>query len=569
MGRVLLIAFCIFLFFQSCKKESYRIYITSEPQKYVIADSMAISTAHPLASKIGMEVLEMGGNAIDAAIAVQFALAVCLPTAGNIGGGGFMLYRNNNGEVFALDYRETAPENAYPHMYLDEHGEIIPMLSLEGHLSVGVPGTVDGMWQAFNKFSKLKNWKILLQPAFDLANYGFSITQQQADELNNLKEHFLKVNQAEISLTKATKWMSGDILVQKELAESLARIRDKGKDGFYKGKTADLIIEEMKKGTGLISHSDLENYKSIWRDPIVFNYKDREIYSMPPPSSGGIALAQLMGIADILNIGQYDFHSAEAIHLMVEAERIVYADRSMYLGDPDYYHVPTKKLLNSDYLLSRAAAINPLSAHKSKNIEPAKFMESEETTHYSILDKYGNAVSMTTTLNAAYGSKLMVPGAGFLLNNEMDDFSIKPGAPNLFGLVGGEANKIEPGKRMLSSITPTIVCKDGQLEIILGTPGGSTIITSVFQVVLNLIEFGLSPFEAVQAVRFHHQWLPDQIFVENAIDFPEDVLPRLENIGHDIYVRGNIGRVELIYLDSLKKIHVVADKRGDDDARGR
>ena len=556
--------FILLLFFcYSCKQKTSIL----TPQKVCIAEKAAVVSAHPEATEIGVQILKAGGNAVDAAIAVQFALAVCLPTAGNIGGGGFMVYRQADGSVFTLDYREKAPSSAFADMYLDSIGKPIEKLSLEGHLAAGVPGTVDGMWQSFQKFSKLKNWKVLVQPAIDLAEHGYTVTAQQAEEFRKLKDDFIRINSGETVFT-SQEWKEGDKMKQKDLANTLKHIRDNGRDGFYKGIVAQQIVAEMKKGKGIITLEDLDNYSSEWRDPIKFGYKGMEVISMAPPSSGGVLLCQLLKMTELAQLNNYDFHSPQAIQLMIEMERLAYADRSVYLGDPDFFNVPLNVLTDDAYITKRFALIKKGIANNSQEIVAGTLpSEKEETTHYSIIDQYGNAVSMTTTLNGGYGSKLVVTGAGFLLNNEMDDFSIKPGVPNLYGLVGSDANKIEPGKRMLSSMTPTIIAKDGQTLMVVGTPGGSTIITSVFQVITAITEFGLSPYEAVQAYRFHHQWLPDVIYTE-ANGFDASQRDSLQSMGYTIQDRAAIGRVELIYRAPDGRLIAVADRRGDDHASG-
>ena len=559
----ILLLFLIILLF-SCKNTP----VAENPYnitKSVEADSAVIVTAHPLATEIGIQILKEGGNAIDAAIAIQFALAVCYPGAGNIGGGGFMVYRDANGYTTTLDYREKAPGKATQDMFLDSKKNPIDSLSKFGALSAGVPGTVDGMIRAYEKFSKLKDWKKLIQPAIKLAAEGYQITQQEADKLNDSQNDFNKNNRYKTSFQKPD-WQQGDLLMQEELAMTLQRIAENGRAGFYEGETADMIISEMRVHGGIITHDDLINYKSVWRDPIIFYYREHEIISMPPPSSGGIALGQLLKMVEPYDMRTLTFQSAAAVHLMVEASRRVYADRSHYLGDPDFIKIPVKTLSDSNYIENRMADFNPRQASKSIHITPG-MAESEETTHYCIIDQEGNAVSMTTTLNGSYGSYTVVKGAGFLLNNEMDDFSVKPGTPNMYGLIGAEANKIEPGKRMLSSMTPTIVTKDGKLKMVVGTPGGSTIITSVFQTIVNVIDFDMDINQAIQSPRFHHQWLPDQIQTEkNAVPPKERKI--LESIGHTFKDRAPIGRVEGILITADQKLHGAADKRGDDDTKG-
>ena len=452
-----------------------------------------VVTAHPEASKVGVEILKKGGNAIDASIAVQFALAVVYPNAGNIGGGGFLVYRDAKGMTDALDYREKAPLKASEDMYWDKNGNAITDLSLYGQFAAGVPGTVDGMVKAHEKYGKL-NWKELVQPAINLAQKGFKITKQQASELTNKHNDFVKYNSKTNALTSKSSWKEGDLLIQKDLANTLKLIQQKGRAGFYEGKTADLIVKEMKRGNGIISHEDLKEYQSVWRTPVSGNYKGLKVISMPPPSSGGIALVSLFQSIEDYPINKWGFQADSTIQVMVEAERRVYADRAEHLGDPDFIKVPQKQLLDKSYNVNRMKDFSFDKATPSSAIKAGEIIgkESMETTHYVIVDKDGNAASVTTTLNNSYGSLVVVEGAGFLLNDEMDDFSVKPGTPNLYGLVGGKANAIEPSKRMLSSMTPSILEKDGKLFMVVGTPGGSTIITSVFQAILNVVDFGMT-----------------------------------------------------------------------------
>lgn len=527
-----------------------------------------VVTAHPEASKVGVEILKKGGNAIDAAIAVQFALAVVYPNAGNIGGGGFLVYRDAKGKTDALDYREKAPLKASEDMYWDKNGNAITDLSLYGQFAAGVPGTVDGMVKAHEKYGKL-NWKELVQPAISLAQKGFKITKQQANELTNKHNDFVKYNSKTNALTSKSSWKEGDLLIQKELANTLKLIQKKGRAGFYEGKTADLIVKEMKRGNGIISHEDLKQYQSVWRTPVSGNYKGLKVISMPPPSSGGIALVSLFQSIEDYPINKWGFQADSTIQVMVEAERRVYADRAEHLGDPDFIKVPQKQLLDKSYNVSRMKDFSFDKATPSSAIKAGKIIgkESMETTHYVIVDKDGNAASVTTTLNNSYGSLVVVEGAGFLLNDEMDDFSVKPGTPNLYGLVGGKANAIEPSKRMLSSMTPSILEKDGKLFMVVGTPGGSTIITSVFQAILNVVDFGMTMQEAVAAPRFHHQWLPDQIDYEpNAIS--ENVSESLKQKGYTLKERKPYGRVEGILVNTDGTYQAGADPRGDDKAVG-
>jgi len=530
-----------------------------------------VSSAHPLASQVGLDILKNGGNAFDAAIGVHFALAVVYPQAGNLGGGGFVVYRLANGQNGSLDFREKAPNMSTRDMYLKESGGDLVVndnKSRLGHLASGVPGSVDGMLKLHEKFST-KNWSELITPSIDYADNGFNITKKQSLGLNNVKESLKKVNDKPISFLKDDEWKEGDLLIQKDLANTLIRIRDYKREGFYSGITADLIVEEINSGNGIITLEDLENYSSIWRDPIIGNYKGHKIISMGPPSSGGIALLQLLHGADQHKTVDYVHNSPNYVNLLAEIESRVYADRASYLGDEDYYNVPKSSLLDKNYLNEKFSSIKndiktPSSDIKSGNIT---VNESEETTHFSIVDSYGNAVAITTTINSSFGSKVVVDGAGFLLNNEMDDFSIKPGFPNMFGLVGGEANAIEPNKRMLSSMTPTIVEKDNDLFMVLGTPGGSTIITSVFQTILNVIDFKMGMQEAVDAKRFHHQWLPDVLIVEKST-FSEESSKNLNNLGHKITERNSIGRMDCILINDDKSLEGGADKRGDNTALG-
>ncbi len=551
----------------SCKTKAPFSYSL---QKSAIADQTMVVSAHPLASEIGLEILKKGGNAVDAAIAVQYALAVVYPVAGNIGGGGFMVVRMSDGMTNTLDFREKAPGAASRDMYLDENKDVIPRLSIDGHLAAGVPGSVAGMQAAFERYSKLKDFQALIDPAIALARDGFAVTEKQANGLNRTRESFIKLNTTTPAFVKDTEWKAGDLLVQSDLAKTLTRIRDKGAAGFYEGETAEMIVAEMKAGKGIISLEDLKNYEAVWRAPLVSDYKDYQVISMPPPSSGGLALSQLLKMVEPYPLRKYGFQSAETIHLMAEAERRVYADRATYLGDSDFVPVPIRSLLEADYLKNRMADFDPNNASDSELIGAGLVtpIESEETTHFCVVDAAGNAVSLTTTINGGYGSKTVVSGAGFLLNNEMDDFSAKPGVPNMFGLIGNEANAIEPGKRMLSSMTPTIVTKDNKVYMVVGTPGGSTIITSVFQTILNVIEFDKSLPEAVSLGRFHHQWKPDAIQLDKLVKLSPTVEKNLKEKGHNLKQRGNFGRVEAILKRADGRWEGAADVRGDDDARG-
>ncbi|QXV65372.1 gamma-glutamyltransferase [Mucilaginibacter sp. 21P] len=523
--------------------------------------------AYPDASKAGVEILKKGGNAVDAAVAVQFALTVTHPQAGNIGGGGFMVYRSGKGEINTLDFREMAPAKATEKMYQDANGNIIPDLSLYTHKASGVPGSVDGLYEAHKKYGKLK-WADLVQPAVELALKGFPITKRLASDLNRAADEFTKLNPGKSYLIKQGGWQQGDILVQADLGRTLEQIRDRGRAGFYEGKTADLIITEMQKGAGLFTRNDLKNYHSVWREPVTSNYKQYRVITMPPPSSGGIALVQLLHSVEKYPLRRWGFNADSTVRLIVEAERRVYADRSKYLGDPDFYKVPVDSLINPRYIDARMKNFSWDAATPSTAIQPGSFIgyESDQTTHYSIVDKDGNAVSITTTLNDTFGSHIFVAGAGFLLNNEMDDFSSKPGVPNMYGLIGGKANSIQPGKRMLSSMTPTIVEKNGKLFMVVGTPGGSTIITSVFQTILNILEFNQTMQQAVSSKRFHHQWFPDDVQSEDGA-FTEATKAKLQEKGYKLSRRGAIGRVDAI-LVTPHGYEGGADPRGDDTTVG-
>ena len=524
----------------------------------------AVVSAHPLASKAGITILQQGGNAIDAAIATQLALAVVYPGAGNIGGGGFMVAHLAKGKNIALDFREKAPAAATRDMYLDAAGNPRTDLSQNGHLASGIPGTIAGLF-AEGKYGRLPMAK-LIQPAIDLAEKGFAITEAEARGLNNTQAAFKKYNTVQPVFVKEGGWKAGDTLIQKDLARTLRLIRDQGVKGFYEGETARLIIAEMQRGKGIITAADLKSYEAKEREATVFSYKNYHVVTMPLPSSGGVILQQMMKMVEDQPLKDYGFESVKTVHLMTEAERIAYADRAKYLGDRDYYSVPVKTLTSEAYLHQRRALIQKDKAGNSKDIQAGVLSPaSEETTHLDVYDSEGNAVSITTTLNGGYGSRVVVGGAGFLLNNEMDDFSVKPGVPNMYGAVGAEANAIAPGKRMLSSMTPTLVLDKGKVFLVVGTPGGTTITTSVFQTLVDILDFGLSPEDAVGKPKFHHQWLPDELFVEKT--FPADTLEQLKKMGYTISPRGSIGRTEVIKV-SAGHIVAVGDSRGDDTAEG-
>lgn len=544
---------------------------TATSGKTAIAEKAMVVSAHPEASKVGYDILRKGGNAIDAMVGVHFALAVVYPAAGNLGGGGFLIYRENSGEVYSLDFREKAPMKAHEDMYLDNEGNVIPGESLYGPKASGVPGSVDGMIEAHARFGSMPLSK-LIDPAVKLAEKGFKITAQQARNFNNNKEAFIRYNRnpGTVALVKEEPWQEGALLVQKSLSKTLRRIKENGRAGFYEGETAKLLVAEMNAGNGIISLEDLKNYEPKWREPVTGNYRGHKIYSMGPPSSGGIALMQLLKMSEHFPLAEFGPKTAETVHVMTEIERRVYADRAKHLGDPDFWEVPAEELLDEDYIAERVNEISlakPTRSDEVRAMELDNITESEETTHYSIIDREGNAVSLTTTINSGYGSKVFVEGAGFLMNNEMDDFSSKPGVPNVYGLLGGEANAIQPEKRMLSAMTPTILEKDGKLFMVVGTPGGSTIITSVYQVILNVVDHQMTMAGAVSEKRFHHQWKPDVISVEEgALD--ETVMEELREMGHRLRKRGSIGRVDAILVTPNGSYEGAADPRGDDWAIG-
>lgn len=554
--------FLILSIILSCKSKNIE---SSELAADNQAKAMVVS-AREEASSIGVEIMKKGGNAFDAMAATDMALAVCFPFAGNIGGGGFMVYHLASGENGTLDYREKAPIAAYEKMYQDETGEIVPNLSTEGALAVGIPGTVAGMYDAHKRFGKLE-WKEVVQPAIDLAKRGFVVTEKQAASLNSNRNKFTKVNTKTILFDK--EWKVGDTIKIPKLATTLEKIRDKGKDAFYKGEIAKQIAKFIQENGGIITVEDLAKYKVVWREALKFNFKDFQIITMGPPSSGGIVLGQILKSIEDEPLQSYGHNQPKYIQLITEASRRAYADRAYYLGDPDFVNVPVEELLSNDYLKRRMNNIDFQRATPSSDIKHGKieWVESNETTHYSIVDKYGNAVSVTTTINGAYGSKLFNSELGFFFNNEMDDFSAKPGEANMFGLVGGSANKIEPEKRMLSSMTPTIITKNGNLYMVLGTPGGSTIITTVLQTILNQTVFGMDMQQSVNAKRFHHQWLPDEILLEPN-GFSKEIIEALRSKNYNINENNSvvIGKMDAILVKADGDLESGADPRGDDSA---
>jgi gamma-glutamyltranspeptidase / glutathione hydrolase len=538
-----------------------------EGRDIVTSNGMVVS-AHPEASRIGAEILSEGGNAVDAAVAVEFALAVCYPEAGNIGGGGFMVIRTADGGTAVIDYREKAPARASRDMYLDADRNVTEGLSTDTHLAAGVPGTVDGMLNAHAQYGSLE-FKKVIQPAIDLSRKGFRITRMQAEDFNHNRKAFIERNSGRVAFVKDSMWTEGEMLVQEDLAGTLERIRDRGRDGFYSGKTADLIISEMMRGNGIMEAGDLAEYRSVQREALTTKYRNYGITTVPPPSGGGIILAQMLAMTEPYPVAEWGFGSVKTIHLVAEAERRAFADRSEYHGDPEAMPVSETVLVNRNYLTDRMRSFNETRASASSVISAGSpvLKEKEQTTHYSVVDSEGNAVAATTTLNGTFGSSIVVEGAGFLLNNQMDDFSIKPGYPNMYGLIGGEVNSISPGKKMLSSMTPVIVDKDGKLFMVAGSPGGSTIPTTVYQVITNVIDHGMGMQEAVDAARFHHQWLPDWISYErNRIDSTTAAI--LSEMGHELRIRSSIGRVSAILINGDGQRFAGSDRRGDNTACG-
>lgn len=533
-----------------------------------VSQGMVVS-ADSLATLVGNDILRKNGNAVDAAVAVGFALAVTYPVAGNIGGGGFMLIREADGTMISFDYREKAPAGASRDMYLDADGNFIDSLAQEGVLSAGVPGSVAGMLDALEKYGTMSREEVI-GPALQLARDGFKLPHSTASSFNRYSQVFGKYPSTAKIFTKIdSQFEWGELFRQPDLAATLERIIKYGKDGFYKGETSKIVSAFMVAHKGLITSEDMASYQSVTRSPVTGTYRGYKIISMAPPSSGGVALIQLLNIlenADIRNMGH---NSAEYVHYLTEAMRRVYSDRSEYLGDPDFFNVPLNKLLSKNYAKKLFLQIDT-AATLSKMVKPGlvNFNESLETTHYSVIDRHGNAVSVTTTINSGYGAKVVVEGAGFFLNNEMDDFSAKPGVPNQFGLLGSEANSIQPGKRMLSSMTPTIVLKDDKPFLIVGSPGGSTIITSVLQVILNTIDFGMDVRSAVDAPRIHHQWYPDHISCESGV-LDQSEIKDLTARGHLVKDIAYLGLIEAIRIDpSTGNVTGASDRRGYGLAKG-
>ena len=529
-----------------------------------------VVTAEEQASKVGKQILKQGGNAVDAAVAVQFALAVTMPRAGNIGGGGFMVLHLEDGSTRTLDFREKAPLKASENMYIRD-GEYVPKLSRQGALAVGVPGVVDGMIKALERYGRLP-LETVMGPAIEIAREGYPLSWVQARELNDDADLFKQYEGSSKYFLppKGKKWQEGDIFVQKDLANTLERIANRGRDGFYSGETADMIVSTMERQDGLITYKDLEEYESVWREPVEASYMGYNLHIMPPPSSGSIAIHQILDMLRPYNLEELGFNSAKYVHLLTESMRRAFADRAYFLGDPDFVDIPMSKLKSDSYNKKRMQSFNWNNATSSDEIDHGdipSFEESTETTHFSVVDEDGNAVSVTTTLNGYYGSKVAVDGAGFLLNNEMDDFTAEPGEPNMFGLIQGKANAVKPEKRMLSSMSPTIVTKDGNVRMVLGAAGGPRIITATLQSFLNMAVFGMEPQQAISAPRFHHQWMPDKLYYEE-YGLSPDTRAKLIDMGHNLTSTDGVGRAHNIWVGEDDLIYGAPDPRGDGAAEG-
>ena len=550
-----LLALIVFFLFVSCGNEY----------------TPTVVSARKDASDIGVEIMKKGGNAFDAMIGVQLALSVSHPTAGNIAGGGFMVYKLKDGTDGTLDFRETAPADSSEKMYQDEDGNVIPGLSSIGGLAVGVPGTVSAIFEIHKKFGSLPIEE-LFQPSIELAEKGYLVTKYLEDELNEKRDDFIKLNGKNSLYSKEYK--SGDTIFNKMYANTLREIMNKGTDGFYKGKVAEDMIETISQSGGIMTMEDLSEYQSVWRDPVRFKYKEYDIISMSFPSSGGVILGQMMKAIENFDLSKIKHNSPEYVQLLTEIERRAFADRSDLMGDPDFMKLPVYEFMDKEYVESRMKNFSWDQATPSSEIKPGEiiFNESYETTHFSIVDKEGNAVSVTTTLNNSFGSKVYVENSGFFLNNEMDDFSSKPGYPNFFGVIGSEANSIQPKKRMLSAMTPTIVLKNNKPHLILGSPGGPSIITSVFQTILNVVEYNMDVNKAVSSPRFHHQWYPDLIVMENEAysDELNSILSKknylivklpIEEETLGVYKRSDIGAVDAILINENGEVFGGADLR--------